>query len=33
VAPFDFKLTGNSAAVGFGVIAGLWAGLMGAMMN
>jgi TonB family protein len=33
VAPFDFTLTGNSAAVGFGVIAGLWAGLMGAMMN
>jgi len=33
VAPFDFKLTGNSAAVGFGVLAGVWAGLMGAMMN
>ena len=31
--PFDFKLSGNTAAVGFAVIAGLWAGVMGALLH
>jgi len=34
VVPLDFKLTGEkNAAVGFGILAGVWVGLMGAMMN
>lgn len=33
VVPFDFKISGNTAAVGFGVLAGLWAGVMGVMMQ
>ena len=31
--PFDFKLSGNTAAVGFAVIAGLWAGVMGVLLH
>jgi TonB family protein len=31
--PFDFRLSGNTAAVGFAVLAGLWAGLMAAAMH
>jgi len=33
VVPFDFKLTGNSAAVGFGVLTAAWVGIMAATMN
>jgi TonB family protein len=33
VVPFDFKLTGNSAAVGFGVLTAVWVGVMAGMMN
>jgi len=31
--PFDFKMSGNTTDVAFGVIVGLWAGLMGAAMH
>ena len=31
--PFDFKLSGDPAAMGFGLIAVVWAGLMGVMMH
>lgn len=31
--PFDFTVTGNTAGVAFGVLVGVWAGVMGAMMQ
>jgi TonB family protein len=31
--PFDFKMSGSTAGVAFGVLVGLWAGLMGAAMH
>jgi TonB family protein len=31
--PFDFKISGNTAAVGFAVLVGLWAGSMGALLH
>ena len=31
--PFDFTLSGNTAAVGFAVLAGLWVGIMGAVLH
>lgn len=31
--PFDFTVTGSTAGVAFGVLVGVWAGVMGAMMQ
>ena len=31
--PISFTLSGNTAAVGFGLLVGLWAGVMGVLMQ